>query len=113
MVMRGKPAAIIPIKTSQITAAAKYIEESFNLRTYAKCLTDEWATLWIYKDEYLVEVIKSLPEKPKTVFDHWVLGKVFGYTDEAIKEFVTENYYLKSVPSQLGHGGKVSELSSK
>ena len=37
----------------------------------------------------MLEIIKALPHNPKTVYDHWVLGKAFGYSDESIGEFLT------------------------
>ncbi|MEJ8552752.1 hypothetical protein [Tepidibacter sp. Z1-5] len=55
---------------------------------YTENLYEGWKVIWIYKDEYLLEVIKNMPEKPKTIYDHSVLGKVFGYFDKAIKEFI-------------------------
>lgn len=89
MVKRGKSAAMIPIKNSQLNGLKNIIETRFELKTYVEDLVDgEWTTLWIYKKDYILDIIKSLPEQPKTVFDHWVLGKLFGYSDEAIEEFI-------------------------
>lgn len=51
-------------------------------------------TIWIYKEKYMLEIIKNLPEQPKTVFDHWILGKAFGYSDESIKKFIGINQLL-------------------
>ena len=36
----------------------------------------------------MLEIIKSLPENPTTNYEHWILGKAFGYSDGAIKEFL-------------------------
>lgn len=88
LVQRGKPCALIPIQERYLYEALEYVRSLHKLNVYAVKLSDGWTSLWIYKDDYMFEVIKSLPEKPKTIFDHWVLGKAFGYSDEAIKEFL-------------------------
>jgi hypothetical protein len=62
--------------------------DTFSLKTYIEELAPGWKTLWMYKDEYMLEIIKSLPDEPKTKFEHWILGKAFGYSDEAIKIFL-------------------------
>ena len=32
--------------------------------------------------------IKSSPDQPNTPYDHWILGKMFGYPDEEIRDFI-------------------------
>ncbi|MCR4436196.1 MAG: hypothetical protein QHH06_10485 [Clostridiales bacterium] len=88
MVQRGKPSAVIPVKTENMQAALNRVKFLHNLKAYSRQSNEQWSELWIYKQEYMLEVIKNLPEKPKTIFDHWVLGKAFGYSDEAIGEYV-------------------------
>lgn len=51
-------------------------------------LSKGWVTFWGYKYPHILEVIKNMPQAPKTVYDHWVLGKLFGYDEVAIQEFV-------------------------
>ena len=87
-VSRGRPTAMIPIKTRYINEAENIIRGLFKLKVFSKNLAEGWTILWIYKKDFMLEVIKCLPEKPKTVYDHWVLGKAFGYSDEAIEEYV-------------------------
>lgn len=88
LVQKGKPCACEAIQNRFVDEAVKRIEETFKLKAYTEELYSGWKTIWIYKDEYMLEVIKLLPEEPKTIFDHWVLGKAFGYSDEAIKTFL-------------------------
>lgn len=88
MVERGKPCSCEAIQDRYTGEIIKRVEKSFGLKTYVEDLTPEWKTIWIYKDDYMLEIIKSLPKEPKTVFDHWILGKAFGYSDEAIKNFL-------------------------
>lgn len=87
LVERGKPTALVTIQDRFINSALSVVEKE-NLYAYIEYLSEGWSTFWIYKYEYMFEVIKSLPEEPKTVYEHWILGKVFGYSDEAIREFV-------------------------
>ncbi|MGH4125117.1 MAG: hypothetical protein ACREV6_19550 [Clostridium sp.] len=88
MVERGKPCACEAVKNSNIEEVIEQVHRMSNLKTYIDKLSQEWKTVWIYKDDYMLEIIKLLPEEPKTNFEHWVLGKAFGYSDEAIKDFL-------------------------
>lgn len=88
MVSKGKPCASEPVQERYVKDIINKIKQEFNLKVYTEDLAEEWKTVWIYKDEYMLEIIKSLPEQPKTVLDHWVLGKAFGYSDEAIRIFL-------------------------
>lgn len=88
MVSRGKPAALMPVQKRNISSLKSMIVNTYNLKTYEQPLDKQWVSLWIYKKDFMLEIIKCLPEKPKTIFDHWVLGKAFGFSDEAIEEFI-------------------------
>lgn len=84
---------MIPIKIGQAASAAQFIKEKFNLLVHTEELDDNWQTLWIYKQPYILEVIKSLPRVPETVFDHWVLGKLFGYDEAAILDYLDSSQF--------------------
>ena len=86
MVQTGKPCASLAIQDRYVVEIVDEVDK-FELRVYVEDLAKGWKTLWIYKDEYMLDIIKSLPE-PKTKFEHWILGKAFGYSDEAIKTFL-------------------------
>ena len=88
MVQRGKPAALAPIKKSMYMDYKVFVEEEYNLKVLIQDISEEWVSFYIYKSDYIKEIIESLPEKPESIFDHWVLGKLFGYSDEAINEFL-------------------------
>lgn len=92
LVQRGKPCAMLPIQERYLLKVKEHIKKIYGLKIYNEKLSDGWLTLWIYKDDFMIEIIKSLPEKPKTIYDHWVLGKAFGYSDEAIKEFLSTKF---------------------
>jgi hypothetical protein len=89
MVQRGKPASVSAIKKSVAEKLKEYVEDNYGLNVFIDILNDEWVEFWIYKHEYLIDIIKQLPDIPKNNYDHWVLGKIFGYSDESIKEFIT------------------------
>lgn len=86
----GKPCSNIAIQhryDMEIVEASK--EAKFNdCKIYMKFLAPDWTEVWIYKKDFMLEIIKALPDKPKTNYDHWVLGKAFGYSDDAIEEFL-------------------------
>lgn len=43
---------------------------NFKLKYYVEELSIGWKTVSIYKDEYMLKIIKELPEEPKTIFEH-------------------------------------------
>lgn len=87
MVKKGKPCSCEAVHDRYVNKSIEIINR-FNLKAYVEELSDGWRTIWIYKDDYMLEVIKQLPEQPKTIYDHWILGKAFGYSDEAIKNYI-------------------------
>jgi len=88
MVLAGvKPAACFPIQSRHKEESLKQIEV-YGLKIYCNTLADGWETIWIYKYDHILEVIKASPDFPKNTFDHWLLGKLFGYSEEAISQFL-------------------------
>ena len=85
-VINGKPCAMLPIQDRYAISALTLIQ-NHRLRGHLEYLAKGWATLWIYEKEYMLEIIKILPNEPTTVYEHWILGKAFGYSDEAIEKF--------------------------
>lgn len=93
LVKCGKPAAMTALQDRYVEEAKKIINK-YKLFTYIENLSEGWKTLWIYKEKYMLEVIMKLPEQPKAIFDHWILGKAFGYSEQAIKDFLKTNQLL-------------------
>ncbi|HEY5563425.1 MAG TPA: hypothetical protein VIK72_17025 [Clostridiaceae bacterium] len=83
-----KPVAMMPMQDRYLEQVKKTIEGTDGLKFYSEYLCEGWTTVYIYKHEYLLEVIKSSPSKPKTAYDHWVLGKMFGFSDEEIGKYI-------------------------
>lgn len=88
MVKRGKPAAMVAVQECYISEVTGIVAE-LGLQIYTEPLSEGWFTLWIYRYQHILEVIKCLPQTPRTVTDHWILGKLFGYDEAAIKEFLS------------------------
>lgn len=91
----SKPAALMSIQTRYEEEAVKLIKR-FGLNAYTKKVIEDenWRILWIYKEPYLLEIIKMASRYPTSIYEHWLLGKLFGYSEEAIKKFLTDNYFL-------------------
>ena len=89
----AKPCAMMPImdkdfKMAKITCMME------NCKFKAVNLSDGWKTLWVYIRDELPKVIDFLPTKPKTEADHYLLGALFGYSNDAICNFL--NAFEKS-----------------
>ncbi len=93
MIKRDKPCSCQAIQDRYVEELTLRIHEVYGLKTYIEDLAPMWKTLWTYKDDYMLSIIKSLPNEPKTPYDHWVLGKAFGYSNEAIRIFLEEVQY--------------------
>lgn len=86
----SKPMAVTNIKTVYVDIVTNYIKEKYNLNVYTQDIENypECKNIFIYKHDYLIDIVKSLPEKPQTPYEHWIVGKACGYSDEAIGEFI-------------------------
>jgi hypothetical protein len=87
-VKRGvKPCSVQTIKQHEVSEIEKIIK-SEGLYLHSQPLTDEWAVVYIYKHPHILNVIQGSPDTPITAYDHWVLGKLFGYDEQSIQEFL-------------------------
>lgn len=91
-----KPIAFMNLQSRYVDIVVTHVKKN-NLKIYIENVpnTDNlWYTVYIYKHHYLIEVIKNLPNNPKTIYDHWVIGKACGYSDDAIGEFINTIKYI-------------------
>ena len=89
MVEKGcKPVAMMPLQNRYVDSARAAVGKIDSLKLYSEFLYEGWTTIYIYKHEYLLEIIKESPDEPKTAYDHWVLGKMFGFSDEEIGKYI-------------------------
>lgn len=88
-----KPVAMLSIQSRYVEEVKLYIEyEGLKIHIRSSEGDENWKVVFIYKYDYLLDVIKSAPEYPNSIFEHWMLGKLFGYSDEAIKDFLATLY---------------------
>ncbi|MGG0888985.1 hypothetical protein [Cytobacillus horneckiae] len=86
-VTRGKPVACMAVQERYVQKCIVIVSRE-NLFHMVAPLSDGWVTFWVYKYPHMLEIIKNIPDKPKTVTDHWVLGKLFGYDEQSISDFL-------------------------
>ena len=87
----GKPCAYTNIKTKYLDDAIEYIENE-GLFTYVEENLYGFSVLYFFKDEVMKEIIThpSIPKTPKSNFDDWILGNLFGFSHESIVKFIKE-----------------------
>lgn len=111
---KGKPTAMEPIKDKDIKETIDIVKKN-GLDYFKKNLlrkdweafgydnTDKsYVQVWIYKKPIMLDVIKKMPKRPKTIYDHWILGKIFGFSDEKIEEFIIEYLSLNERSNRYG-----------
>lgn len=69
LVKNGKPAATLTAQERHIDEIITIVK-SKHLNIHVECLIDGWKTLWIYKHQHILEIIKGLPQVPKTPVNH-------------------------------------------
>jgi hypothetical protein len=82
-----KPMSLMPLQSRYIDKVEEYVKKQ-GLNIYSEDLSEGWKTIYIFKHEFILEIIKNLPEHPQTPFEHWIVGKACGYSDNAIMEFI-------------------------
>ncbi|WP_425800818.1 hypothetical protein ACHOLT_11725 [Desulfitobacterium sp. Sab5] len=91
MVKTGcKPVAEMGLQDRHLEEAKEIVGNN-QLKFYSEFLYEGWSTIYIYKHDYLLDIIKSLPEKPNRTNNYWIYGKLFGYSDEEIRRFIEEH----------------------
>lgn len=83
-----KTIAMLPVQERYTQEIVEYIHQGQKLFFYVEPLAEKWVNIYIFKYSFLIDVIKVLPEKPRTIYEHWVLGKAFGYSDDSIAKFI-------------------------
>ena len=52
----------------------------------------EHAEIWIYKYPHQLHIIRMFTEKESYYLREWAIGKLLGYSDEAMEEFLTKKF---------------------
>lgn len=79
------------IDFDEINKIVKRNNVKFELKPYWK---ENWTELWIYENDIVRYIINELPDKPNLPSEHYLLGKLFGYSDNKIFEFCKEKAEL-------------------
>lgn len=94
-VIRGsKPCAVMSVKESD-KQIAKIIVIKENCKFGIENTVKGWCVIWIYIQDELMNVIDCLPNIPETAADHYLLGSLFGYSNESICKFIGEQNMQK------------------
>lgn len=89
-VYRGsKSCAVMPIKESD-KQLAKIICMKEMCKFRIENSVEGWCVIWIYIQDELMNVIDCLPKTPETAADHYLLGSLFGYSNESICAFLQQ-----------------------
>jgi hypothetical protein len=87
-VSKGKPASVQVVRDEDVSEAAK-LAAGYGLHYHVTPNgVTGWRCFWIYKRDFMLDVIKGAPDTPGTPLEHWYMGKLFGYTDEEIDVFI-------------------------
>jgi hypothetical protein len=71
-----------------IDEVAKRNNVKYYIKPYYK---DGWKELWIYENDIVKYIIDELPDIPRLPSEHYLLGKLFGYSDDKIFDFIIKN----------------------
>lgn len=89
LVRQGKPCASMVIKKLSLKENGfDHLIEDEGMKFLVEPLDDHWDVLYIFECELMRDIIKQTPNTPKSRYDHWVLGNLFGYSHEAIMKFI-------------------------
>ena len=90
-IKQGKPCVSLTIKKYVFKESGlHHIVDDNNMIFHLESLDEYWDVLYIYEDPQMEGIIKSAPNIPKTKYDHWVLGNLFGYSHESIMRFISK-----------------------
>jgi hypothetical protein len=85
-----KPVACINCQKRYVDAVISLVA-SETLLSHVEQNGLDWKVVYMFKDDIMIEIIKELPEKPQSLFEHWVCGKAFGYSDSSIIDFIKKH----------------------
>jgi hypothetical protein len=95
MVERGcKPVALISIRFEEYQKAIDIIYNEYKLHAIGKQLNDSFFAVFIFRNFDLRFLIDSIPEEPKTIVDHALLGYLFGYDTDSICKYIVKHCEL-------------------
>jgi hypothetical protein len=88
LVARGVRAAAMEALQDRYVEEARAIANRHDLFLLVEDLSEGWKEVWLYKQPHVGFIIEKTDGQPATAFEHWVLGKLFGYSEEAIADYL-------------------------
>ena len=93
-VKRGvKPAASFFVPTDKLKEAEEWVDGLGLLHCAIRIVRADWPDMtevYVFAHQYMKEVILNAPEMEGQVY-HWYWGKVYGYSEESIAEFMGDD----------------------
>ena len=83
-----KPLALLSVQNRYLSQIVDYVTNKEGLFVYTEDIAEGWTSVYIYKYGFMKEVILQVPNNPQTAYEHWILGKAFGYSDNEIANFI-------------------------
>jgi hypothetical protein len=89
-----KPVALLSIRVSEYQKAIDIIYNEHSLHAISKRLNESFFSVFIFKNYDLRFVLDLLPDDPKTLTDHALLGYLFGYDTDSICKYIVKHCEL-------------------
>lgn len=86
---RGKPAAILAVQQRYIERACELVMRD-GLYLHTEESTEGWVNLWIFKYPHIKNVFDSLHQITDETTKHWILGKICGFDEPSIHEYISK-----------------------
>jgi len=95
MVQRGtKPLSLLPHQERYYDEIVEIIK-THKLYYSSEIISEGWRTIFIYKNRAIRFLIPELPQEPKTVSEHALLGYLLGYDTDSICNYILDKCELE------------------
>lgn len=88
LVARGAKTISVSSVQDRYVEQAKDIALEQNVCCTFKRLAEGWAEMLVFKNTDVLPLLREMPDPPHTKQDHALLGFLFGYSPDAILEFI-------------------------
>lgn len=98
-VERGaKPVGEVTVQKDIADEYVSYVERNHSVACHIKPFDDVFSTIFVIKDNRMLGIVNECLKEPITTGDHYVLGKLFGYSDAAILDWIDAKLKPKLKP---------------
>lgn len=88
LVERGKLAADIQVLNRYVEELRKHVEDKYHLNMHCEHFYEGWTDITIYKEGYVLDLLRMIPNIHNPILRNWAWGKLFGYSDETIGKYL-------------------------